>query len=420
MGVSPTPGVSGPANGGAGVDGLSVGPAAVRPEPTSEDARVRALEDLGVLHTGPEERFDRITRLARRVFGVSSAAVTLVDRHVQHVKSLEGRHLGEVPRRDSFCNHALGTGRTLVVEDATVDERFADNPLVAGDPNIRFYAGHPLEAPGGHPVGALCLIDDRPRRFTDDERLLLEELADWVQEEMTRSRELEHAAEVQRALLPSRWPDLPGYDVAGTCLPARSVGGDFIDWYRTPDGDLASTLGDVMGKGLPAAIVMATVRGAMRLAGRNAEPGQAVQAAAATLYEDLDETTSLVTLCHSRLSPGTGVLRFADAGHGLMLLVRAGGSVVRPPRGGLPLGVLPGQAWREDQIELAEGDTVVAFSDGLLDLCGGTPDAALDQVTRSVVESASSGDVVRRFTALARMRPVLDDDVALLVVRRTA
>jgi hypothetical protein len=371
-----------------------------------------------VLHVGPEERFDRITRLARRVFGVTSAAVTLVDGDVQHVKSQEGRHLGAVPRHDSFCHHTLGASRTLVVEDAAGDERFAGNPLVLGGPNIRFYAGHPLEAPGGHRVGALCLIDDRPRRFTEDERVLLEELAGWVQEELTRSREVQQAAAVQRALLPSRWPHLPGYDVAGACMPARSVGGDFIDWYRTPDGDLAITVGDVMGKGLPAGIVMASVRSAMRLAGRTSEPGDAVRAAAASLYEDLDETACLVTLCHARLSPGTAVIRWADAGHGLMLLVRADGSVVRPPRGGLPLGVLPDQEWREDRTSLGKGDSVVAFSDGLLDLCGGTPEDTLGEVARAVVGAASSGDVVRRFMALARSQPVLDDDLAVLVVRR--
>jgi hypothetical protein len=404
--------------GRAGVASLSVSAVPAAVGPAVEDARVRALEDLGVLHTGPEERFDRITRLARRVFGVTSAAVTLVDRDVQHVKSQEGRHLDATPRHDSFCHHTLGAGQTLVVEDAAGDERFAGNPLVLGGPNIRFYAGHPLEAPGGHRVGALCLIDDRPRRFTDEERLLLEELAGWVQQEMTRSRELEQAAEVQRALLPSRWPHLPGYDVAGVCMPARSVGGDFIDWYRTPDGDLAVTLGDVMGKGLPAAIVMATVRGVMRLAGRGAEPGKAVRDAAASLSEDLDETASMVTLCHGRLSPATAVFRFTDAGHGLILLVRADGSVVRPQQGGLPLGVLPDQEWREDRVVLAEGDVVVAFSDGLLELCGGTPETALHEVAHTVAESASSGDVVRRFTALARSRPVLDDDVAVLVVRR--
>ncbi|MGY1822919.1 PP2C family protein-serine/threonine phosphatase [Geodermatophilus sp. SYSU D00079] len=390
----------------------------VPPVAAVEEARVRALEDLGVLHTGPEERFDRITRLARQVFKVASAAVTLIDRDVQHVKSQEGRHLDAVPRHDSFCHHTLGTGRTLVVEDAAGDERFAGNPLVLGGPNIRFYAGHPLEAPGGHRVGALCLIDDRPRRFTDEERALLEELAGWVQEEMTRSRELQQAAEVQRALLPSRWPDLDGYDLAGACMPARSVGGDFIDWGCTPDGDLAITLGDVMGKGLPAAIVMATVRGAMRLASRGAEPGDAVREAAATLYEDLDGTTTMVTLCHARLSPRAATLRYTDAGHGLMLLVRADGSMVRPQRGGLPLGILPDQEWREDRVVLRAGDTVVAFSDGLLDLCGGSPETALDEVARVVRGAASSGDVVRRFMTLARTRPVLEDDVAILVMRR--
>ncbi|MGY1724067.1 PP2C family protein-serine/threonine phosphatase [Blastococcus sp. SYSU DS0533] len=391
--------------------------AAGGPAAAHEENRVRALEDLGVLHVGPEERFDRITRLARRLFGVSTAAVTLVDQERQHVKSAEGAPLNDSPRADAFCNETIKDPGILVVEDAVADARFAGSPLVLGDPHIRFYAGRPLRAPGGYQVGALCLIDDRPRQLAPTEQELLDELAGWVEQELTRSAEMRQAGAVQRALFPRHRPHVTGYDVLGACVPARAVGGDFIDWYQAPGGDLVLTLGDVMGKGLSAGIIMATVRAAMRAVGRHTEPAAALAEAAEALYEDLDRTATLVTLCHARLSPDQHVLRYSDAGHGLMLLLRADGTVERPPAGGLPLGVLPGQEWVDDSVVLAPGDTVVAFSDGVLDLFDGSL-AALDEITALALRSAGAADIVNGIARWARMADPLADDVAVLVVRR--
>lgn len=392
--------------------------APVAASPVDEPARLRALEMLDVLHKGSEERFDRITRMAQQLFGVSAAAVTLVTRDVQVHKSQHGpMALGDGPRDAAFCDHTIRDSRTLVVEDATEDPRFATNPAVVGAPHIRFYAGHPLEGPGGHRVGALCLVDDRPRHFTESEQALLAELASWVQRELDRTAELDSAARVQRALLPRGVPEVPGYEVAGMCLPAGSVGGDFFDWYRSPDGELVLTLADVMGKGLPASIIMATVRAVMRSTTRDGDPGHAVTEAAASLHEDLERTGRLVTLCHARLDPDRHELRYADAGHGLMLLVRADGSAHRPPSGGLPLGVLADQTWSEEVVQLEPGDTALAFSDGLLDLYDGTL-ASLEQVAEVVRDCVDAPHVVDRFTVLARRLGVRVDDVTVIAIRR--
>jgi Stage II sporulation protein E (SpoIIE)/GAF domain len=383
-----------------------------------DEARVRALEDLGVLDTGPERRFDRITGLAHRLFGVASAAITLIDRDRQYIKSSEGVKLLPGPRDEAFCDRTIRQPGTLIVEDASVDTRFADNPLVTGEKHVRFYAGHPLEAPGGHRVGALCLLDDRPRTFSEPERALLQELAEWVQQELTRSAELEHAAAVQRGLLPRRRPHIGGYEVAGVCLPSRAVGGDFLDWYPTRDGGVAVTLGDVMGKGMPAAIVMAMVRTAMRSAGREHGPAEALRKAADTLHEDLEETNTLVTLCHAVLEPDECLVRYADAGHGLMLLVRADGSVRSAAGSGLPLGVLPGIEWDQATMTLEAGDTLLAFSDGLLDLHPGPLPEALNEVAATVREAADADETIRRFTARAHRPALLDDDVTVVAIRR--
>ncbi|WP_369139221.1 PP2C family protein-serine/threonine phosphatase [Modestobacter versicolor] len=385
-----------------------------------EPARLRALEMLDVLGTGTEERFDRITRMAQQLFGVSAAAVTLVTDRVQVHKSQHGpMALGDGPRETAFCDHTIRDTETLVVEDATADERFADYPSVVGPPHIRFYAGHPLVGAGGHRVGALCLVDERPRQFSGAEQTLLAELASWVQRELDRTAELDSAARVQQALLPRCVPEVAGYEVAGMCLPAGSVGGDFFDWYHAPGGDLVLTLADVMGKGLPASIIMATVRAVMRSTTRDAGPGQAVTEAAATLHEDLERSGRMVTLCHARLDRERGLLRYADAGHGLMLLVRADGTAHRPQAGGLPLGVLADQVWTEAAVQLEPGDTALAFSDGLLDLYDGTLDS-LDQIAEVVRDCVDATHLVDRFTVLATRLGVRLDDVTVVAVRRTS
>lgn len=112
------------------------------PKPADETCRLAALRALNILDTEPEERFDRITRLAQRLFGTSMATVTLVDSDRQWFKSGVGAEPGnEDPRDISFCAHAILEPETMIVADARQDERFAGNPLVVGDPNIRFYAG---------------------------------------------------------------------------------------------------------------------------------------------------------------------------------------------------------------------------------------------------------------------------------------
>jgi Stage II sporulation protein E (SpoIIE)/GAF domain len=385
------------------------------PQVLDEAERQRALDALGVLDTAPEERFDRVTRLAQRLFGVSTAAVTLIDRDRQWYKSRQGVEEMEHARAGTLCNLAIRQPDTLVVEDAREDERFHDNPFVTGAPHLRFYAGHPLLAPGGQPVGTFCVYDTRPRRFGTAERELLRDLAVYVQQELTLGQELDRAAEVQRALLPRSAPSLPGYDLAGACLPSRAVGGDLLDWYPIQDG-MALTVADVMGKGIGAAIMMATVRAVLRGAARRGNAGRALTRAAAALESDLEDTSTLVTAFHARLHAKDGRVTYADAGHGLAIVVGADGEVRQLASDELPFGVLPEQEWQERTTTLEPGDTLVAFSDGLLDVCGGTL-AAIDEVAAFAVGAESAAEVIERVDAVARAAGALDD-VTIMVARR--
>nr|WP_224745721.1 sensor domain-containing diguanylate cyclase [Neiella litorisoli] len=143
------------------------------------------MRSLDVLDTPNEERFDRVTRMAKRVFDVPIAVVSLVDDQRQWFKSCVGLEVSETPRDVSFCGHAILDSKVLLVTNALEDERFFDNPLVTGEPGIRFYAGCPLRAVSGARLGTLCLIDTRPRDFCTEEMETLVDLASMVERELS-------------------------------------------------------------------------------------------------------------------------------------------------------------------------------------------------------------------------------------------
>jgi diguanylate cyclase (GGDEF)-like protein len=155
------------------------------PTPSDETQRLRSLVALDILDTLPEERFDRITRLACRAFGVPIALVTLVDRDRNWFKSKQGLDAPEADRRISFCAHAILYEGPLVVADALLDPRFADNPCVQGAPRVRFYAGQPVHGAGGFRVGTLCIIDREPRRLLEEDLILLTDLAGMIDREFS-------------------------------------------------------------------------------------------------------------------------------------------------------------------------------------------------------------------------------------------
>jgi diguanylate cyclase (GGDEF)-like protein len=154
------------------------------PTPENEPARLATLRTLGILDTPAEERFDRLTRLARRLFDVPIALVSLIDENRQWFKSCAGLGVPETSRDISFCGHAILHDDVFMIPDARADVRFHDNPLVTGDPGIRFYAGQPLKVPDGTKLGTLCLIDRRPRELDTEERGLLRDLAHIAEQEI--------------------------------------------------------------------------------------------------------------------------------------------------------------------------------------------------------------------------------------------
>lgn len=152
--------------------------------PSGERERLATLRDLNILDTPAEEKFDRLTRLARRLFDVPIALVSLVDESRQWFKSTDGLDALETPRDVSFCGHAILGSGVFVIPDATKDRRFGGNPLVLGGPEIRFYAGCPLRAENGQTLGTLCLIDRTPREFDAEDVRSLQDLAAMAEREL--------------------------------------------------------------------------------------------------------------------------------------------------------------------------------------------------------------------------------------------
>jgi ribonuclease BN (tRNA processing enzyme)/DNA-binding response OmpR family regulator len=156
------------------------------PAPPDEERRLASLRALGVLDTEAEAPYERITHIASRVFHVPIALISLLDTEREWFKSSAGWHASETPRESSFTAHVVAEGRQLVVNDTLLDDRFADNPLVVNEPRIRFYAGSPITLNDGSCVGALCLIDTRPRWIDEPDLQLLEDLRDLTVVELER------------------------------------------------------------------------------------------------------------------------------------------------------------------------------------------------------------------------------------------
>ncbi len=180
------------------------------PYPFNEEQRLRALRGLGVLDTPPEDCLDRITRLARQCFDAPIALISLVGETRQWFKSADGVELAETARHVSFCGHAIMDDALLEVPDTARDPRFADNPLVAGEPHIRFYAGAPLVTETGFRLGTLCVIDQRPRApLGEGQKAALRDLADMA------ARELYLAARDKAATDADANPGAAELDLAG-------------------------------------------------------------------------------------------------------------------------------------------------------------------------------------------------------------
>src|SRR3989344_7624490 len=154
------------------------------PIPKNELTRIASLYALNILDTPTEERFDRLTKTATQIFHVPISTLTLIDANREWFKSCQGLNQTEGDRAISFCGHALVEDEILVIKDAKEDPRFSDNPMVTGEPYIRFYAGVPIMSADGQRLGVFCIKDVKPREFSKEDEEVLEGLAAWAELEI--------------------------------------------------------------------------------------------------------------------------------------------------------------------------------------------------------------------------------------------
>ncbi|WP_342777867.1 PP2C family protein-serine/threonine phosphatase [Sinomonas susongensis] len=197
-------------------------------------------------------------------------------------------------------------------------------------------------------------------------------------------------------------------------MPLKGIGGDFFTWQRSGE-TIELTVADVMGKGTSAALMAATVRATLN-ALKAPTPSSLLHSAAEVLAADFEATGIFATLFHARLDMPTGLLTYTDAGHGLNLIVRSDGTHEQLEAAGLPLGLELGMPRADQQTALAPGDTLLSFTDGLLDFYGGTQ-SALKAVAALIAEHREPASIVEAVRDAASHAGV-DDDISMVAIHR--
>jgi len=229
--------------------------------------------------------------------------------------------------------------------------------------------------------------------------------------------QLARAAQIQAELLPRECPAMTGFELSACCMPAQWVGGDFYDWQQVAPNTVKLTIGDVMGKGMPAALLMAAVRTVLRSVASDNAPVEAVQSMAATLDDDLGRSGAFVTLFHAQLDTATAQLTFVDAGHGYALLRRADGTVQSLTPWSLPLGIVSDEKYQGGSTTLDPGDVLAVYTDGLKEA---RPDLwpTRDALAAHIGASMSAASIVEGLLDKAKAAGPLTDDITVVVLRR--
>jgi serine phosphatase RsbU (regulator of sigma subunit) len=267
------------------------------------------------------------------------------------------------------------------------------------------------------PVGAtqlyLLVVNNLRRRGLEmDHRASLDRLEGLVEE---RSQQMHRAAELQAGMLPASPLRENGFELAAHFSAAREISGDFYDWYRAGNGRIAASLGDVMGKGLQASLMMATARAALRgVAGLPLEQG--IRQAAVVMSAALEVNNAYVTVFHCTFDPASGDLDYVDAGHGHARLLRGVASQELLSERSAPIGMFPESTFVAGTVKLEPGDSLVVFSDGLLEL---RPDLATKdvQLPYEARRASTAQEMVDILAQGARERQLLDD-VTVLALKR--
>ncbi len=330
-----------------------------------------------------------------------------------------------------IIGHVIRTGEAVVVPDVRRDPRY-----VVGRRATAAEATVPI-ALSGRTIGALNVESDAPAAYGEADLAPLDFFAEAAAIAIERAmlhrrllavREVESqlrlAQEVQARLLPPAPPRLPGWDLAGASLPSSEIGGDYFDYLSPAGGGLSLAIADVSGKGIPAALVMATFRVLLRTEAARGAGVAATASAVNRLLKDTSGGRAFVTGFYGVLEPERGRLAFANCGHPPPLLLRAGGGTDLLAPSGPLLGVFPDAPFGEGETTLTPGDTLVLYTDGVVEALGAAEEEFGAERLAAAVRAASdrpAADVVTEAVRAIRAfagRAELADDCTLVVVRR--
>ncbi len=333
-------------------------------------------------------------------------------------------------------DRVLNSGDSVLVRDTSLDDALRERHSIAGQ-NIRTLMAAPLETRAR--IIGIVYVDSPSvlREFTKDDLNLLTVMANVaaIRIEHTRfaeleraeqllARDLQQAAEVQQGLLPAAAPAVRGLDLAGHNAPCRTVGGDYYDFFPYGPNRVAMALGDVSGKGMPASLLMMGLQARVQVLIEEPESLAQVMTRLNRITSANCPSNRFISLFFGILDGDTGELTFCNAGHNPPLIVRAGG-VYEPLKGGGPvLGILPSSEYREYRAQLAEGDVLVIYSDGVTEAVNSAgQEFAVDGMAQAVIRNRTAsadaivGEVNRALAAWTGGAPPADD-ITLIVARR--
>ncbi|MDX6707275.1 MAG: phosphoserine phosphatase RsbU/P [Solirubrobacteraceae bacterium] len=411
---------------------------------SDETRRLAAVRRYAILDAPPDGAFDHVCALAARFFDVPFASVTIVDEERIWFAACKGLDAVQIPRSPGLCASAILQNEPYVLTDCLADPRAAGNPLVYGDPGVRFYDAAPITTQDGHRLGTVNVIDTKPREIAEAEMQTLRDLAAIVMDELelrlAAIREVrqavgqQHRAEslartLQRSLSPPRLPRIAGLEVAVHYEPfaPEEVGGDFYDVFPLAPGRSGFFLGDVCGKGPEAASITSLARYTIRTAAMLREGPAAILASLnAALRMELEglEALQMCSVVYGEIDTSARVttVTLAVAGHPAALVVRLDGSIEATRARGTILGVFSDPAFETCEINLGLGDTIVLYSDGILDtkIDGVLVDEQRVAELLSGVPQASAQTLVDRLKHALHGIERRRDDVAVMALRRTA
>lgn len=399
----------------------------------NEEQRLAALQRYDILDSPEEQAFDDITRLVSYICDAPIAVINLIDRDRQFFKSEIGLGVRETPLDISICAHAILQPGLMQIPDTTLDSRFADNPLVTGDPRLRFYAGALLETSDGHALGTLCVLDYKTRRLNDAQTDALQALARQAMALLELRRRYSHekniAETLQRSMLLRPEADqFPGVTVETMYAAAWSeaeVGGDFFDVFQLADESVAFIVGDVAGKGLKAAARTAEAKYALRVYLRETRsPAEAVSRLNTFLCEtttdEEDDTFVALTVI---IMDQNGTTRATLAGSEAPTIRRANGDIETISTGGMPVGVSASAEYEEKEFQIESGDLLLILTDGITEARQRGEffgHEGIERVLRDTGASPSLTTIAQTIVNEARAfaNGILRDDVCLLLARR--